>query len=59
MKNPKKGKGPTATGNFKSRSERISYMTINRNPGPSFYKTSATGKPLKKPFHLNTSGCWV
>jgi len=57
-KNPKQRK-PQATGNFKSGSTRISYMDINKNPGPSFYKTPSTGKPLKKSFHLNTSGCWL
>lgn len=59
MKNPKKGKAPKAMGMFKSKSERIHYMDINKNPGPSFYKTPSTGKCLKKSFHLNTSGCWV
>lgn len=57
MKNPKK-KGPTATSMFKSKSDRIHYMDISRNPGPSFYKTPSTGKAIKKSFHLNTSGCW-
>lgn len=57
-KNPKLRK-PQSTGNFKSKSQRIQYMDINKNPGPSFYKTPSTGKPLKKTYHLNTSGCWV
>lgn len=57
-KNPKK-KPLIGSGNFKSQSERISYMSVSKNPGPSFYKTPSTGKPLKKSFHLNTSGCWV
>jgi len=56
--NPKK-REPQPTGNFNSKSERISYMTVSENPGPSFYKTPATGKPLKKSYHLNTNGCWV
>jgi len=58
VKNPKVRK-PQTTGNFKSKSVRISYMDINKNPGPSFYKTPSTGKPLKKSFHLNTSGTWL
>jgi len=57
-KNPKK-KPASSTSMFKSKSERIHYMDISKNPGPSFYKTPSTGKPLKKSFHLNTSGCWV
>lgn len=57
-KNPK-AKKPQQTGNFASKSTRIGFMDITKNPGPSFYKTPATGKPLKKSFHLNTSGCWV
>lgn len=57
-KNPKK-KPIKSTSMFKSRSDRIKYMDISKNPGPSFYKTPSTGKPLKKSFHLNTSGCWV
>lgn len=59
MQNPKKKKAPTATSMFKSKSIRISYMDVSKNPGPSFYKTPSTGKPLKKSFHLNTSGCWI
>lgn len=57
-KNPKKGKAPTATSMFKSKT-KLGFLNINKNPGPSFYKTPATGKPLKKSFHLNTSGCWI
>jgi len=57
-KNPKKGKAPTATSMFKSKT-KLGFMNINKNPGPSFYKTTSTGKPLKKSFHLNTSGCWI
>lgn len=59
MQNPKKSKAPKSTSMFKSKSVRISYMDINKNPGPSFYKTPSTGKPLKKSYHLNTSGCWI
>lgn len=58
MKNPKK-RAPQATGNFKSKVDRIKFMELKTNPGPSFYKTPSTGKPLKKSFHLNTSGCWL
>jgi len=58
LKNPKK-RGPQQTGNFKSKVDRIKFMELKTNPGPSFYKTPSTGKPLKKSFHLNTSGCWV
>eukprot|EP00658_Telonema_sp_P-2_P079850 TRINITY_DN7831_c0_g1_i7.p1 TRINITY_DN7831_c0_g1~~TRINITY_DN7831_c0_g1_i7.p1 ORF type:complete len:272 (+),score=25.18 TRINITY_DN7831_c0_g1_i7:364-1179(+) len=58
-KNPKKKKFPTSTGAFKSSSARISYMDVKNTPGPSQYNASSTGKPLKKSFHLNTTGSWV
>lgn len=56
--NPKQ-RPPQATGQFKSKVDRIKFIQLKTNPGPSFYKTPATGKPLKKSFHLNTSGCWI